>query len=169
MAHTEHSNLREGLIAGLIGALVVEAWYLAIDVGRGELFYTSNLLGQVFVTRDARSAAVSPEAVVQYSLLHFAWFFLFGVGLAALTHVATRTPAFRMALWLFLVIGSMFFFGLSYMLTWWTGLPFPWWASLIGALLGSGVMAFYLLRGHPGLRATSAPLGAEVRPPPHPR
>jgi hypothetical protein len=170
MPHHEHSNLREGLVAGLIGALVVEVWYFAVDVGRGEMFYTSNLLGQVFVAGDARSAvpAVGSEAVVLYSLLHFGWFLLFGIGLAALTHLASRNPAFRMALWLFLVTGSVFFFGLSFMLTWLTRLPFPWWVPLIGTALGNGSMGLYLWRRHPALQATQAALGAEVRPPPHP-
>jgi hypothetical protein len=170
MAHDQHSNLREGLLAGLLGALIVELWYLAVDAGRGKLFYTSNLLGQVFVRRDGTPLAETVNSgALEYTLVHFAWFCLFGIGLAALIHQAARNPAFRMGVWLYLVIGTVFWFGVSYMLIWLAHQRFPWWSSLIGTVLGIGFMGVYLSRRHPALRATSAPLGDEVRPPPHPR
>jgi hypothetical protein len=170
--HHHHSTLREGLITGLIGALVVVVWYLAVDLGRGEVLYTPNVLGQVFLRGDTIPTVrvISSEAVVQYELLHFAVFCLFGLGLAALTHLAVRNPALRMAVWMGAVIGSAFFLGFLYMLHWLTDQAFPWWTSLVASLLGVGSMGFYLWRRHPALRASlrELPLGAEVKPPPHP-
>src|SRR5918999_4127522 len=98
MHHQHHSTLREGLVAGIVGALVVTVWYFAVDLGRGEMLYTPNVLGQVFVQGDTVPAVrtISSEAVVQYELLHLALFLVFGLGLAALTHLAVRNPAFRM-------------------------------------------------------------------------
>jgi hypothetical protein len=172
MPHQQHSTVREGLLAGLIGGLVVAVWYLAVDVGRGELLYNANVLGQVFVQGDSIPATrtISSGAVIQYSLLHFGWFLLFGLGLAALTHLATRNPASRMGAWLFLVVGFVFWFGVSYMLYRLTDQRFPWVTSLVGTLLGVGTMGYYLWRGHPTLRGSmrELPLGAEVKPPPHP-
>ncbi|MGH7508476.1 MAG: hypothetical protein ACREMZ_03270 [Gemmatimonadales bacterium] len=172
MPHQEHSAIREGLLAGLIGALVVVAWYFVMDLGRGQILYTPSVMGQVFVQGDTIPAVrtVATEAVVQYSLLHFGWFLLFGIGLGALTHLAARTPAFRMGIWLFLMVGFLFFLGMSYTLYWLTDQRFPWLTSMVGGLLGIGSMGFYLWRRHPGLRGTfqQAPLGDEVRPPPHP-
>lgn len=172
MPHQHHSNVREGLLAGLLGGLIVAAWYLAVDVGRGELLYTPNVLGQVFVQGDTMPATrtIATQAVVQYALLHFGWFFLFGIGLAALTHLATRNPAFRMGVWLFLVVGLVFWFGISFALYWLTDQRFPWLTALIGTVLGVGSMGLYLWRQHPALRGSvhQLPLGAEVKPPPHP-
>jgi hypothetical protein len=172
MHHQHHSTVREGLVTGLLGALLVGAWYLAVDLGRGELLYTPNVLGQVFVQGDTIPAVrtLTSEAVVQYSLLHFGLFFLLGVGLAALTHLAARNPALRMAVWLGVVIGFMFFLGFLYMLFWLTDQAFPWWTSLGASLLGLGSMGLYLWRRHPQLRASvhAVPLGSEVKPPPHP-
>jgi len=172
MPHQQHSNLREGLLAGLIGGLIVAAWYLAVDLGRGEVLYTPNVLGQVFAEGDTIPAtrAIASDAVVQYSLLHFGWFFLFGIGLAALTHLAIRNPAFRMGVWLFLVIGLVFWLGISYMLYRLTDERFPWLTFLIGTVLGVGSMALYLWRQHPALSGSihDLPLGSEVKPPPHP-
>ena len=80
MPHQHHSNLREGLLTGLIGGLLVAGWYFAVDLGRGEMFYTPNVLGQVFAQGDTipSTRTVTSPAVVQYSLLHFGWFVLFG-------------------------------------------------------------------------------------------
>ena len=172
MAHQHHSNIREGLVAGLVGALLVAGWYTAVDLGRGEMFYTPNVLGQVFAQGDTIPSVrrITSPAVIQYSLLHFGWFILFGIALAALTHLATRNPAFRMGVWLFLVIGFVFWFGVSYTLYRMTDQRFPWWTTLIGTALGVGSMGLYLWRRHPNLRRSlhELPLGAEVKPPPHP-
>lgn len=172
MHNQHHSTLREGLLTGIIGALIVTAWYFAVDLGRGEVLYTPNVLGQVFVQGDTVPSVrtISSEAVVQYELLHFGVFCLFGLGLAALTHLAVRNPALRMAVWMGTVIGFLVLLGFLYMLHWLTDQAFPWWTSLIASLLGVGSMVFYLWRRHPGLRASihELPLGSEVKPPPHP-
>ena len=172
MSHEHHSNIREGLVAGLLGAVLVALWYTAVDLGRGEMFYTANVLGQVFAQADSTPSVsrITSPAVAQYSLLHFGWFIVFGMALAALTHLATRNPSFRMGVWLALVIGFMFWLGLTYTLYRATDQRFPWWTTFIGTLIGIGSMAFYLWRGHPALRGSVSrlPLGAEVESPPHP-
>src|SRR3712207_3912421 len=47
-----HSTVGEGLLTGLLGGVLVALWYLIVDLGRGQIFYTPNVLGQVFVARD---------------------------------------------------------------------------------------------------------------------
>jgi hypothetical protein len=151
MAHQHHSNIREGLVAGLLGAILVAVWYTAVDVGRGEMFYTANVLGQVFAQADTMPATrtITSPAVIQYSLLHFGWFMVFGIALATLTHLATRTPVFRMGVWLALVIGFAFWLGLSYTLYRVTDQRLPWWTIFLGSM-------------------QEVPLGDEVKSPPHP-
>jgi hypothetical protein len=172
MHHQHHSTLREGLVTGFIGALLVTAWYFAMDLGRGEMLYTPNVLGQLFVQGDTVPTVrtISSEAVVQYGLLHFVVFCLFGLALAGLTHLAVRNPALRMAVWMGVVIGFLFFLGFLYTLHWLTDQAFPWWTSLVASVIGVGSMGLYLWRRHPALRGTfqELPLGAEVKPPPHP-
>ncbi len=171
MASREHSTVREGLLIGLIGGVVVAVWYLAIDLGRGKLLHTPSVLGQVFVGADTMPVTgVVPVAVVQYSLLHFGVFFLLGILLVALTHMATRTPALRMGVWFGLVIGFLGFLGFLFALYSTTDQRFPWWAALGGSVLGIGSMALLLWRRHPALRGTfeEAPLGDEVETPLHP-
>ncbi len=168
----QHSVLREGLLTGLLGGLVVAIWYFAYDVGRGQPGYTPNLLGQVFVGRDTMPLVrtVIPEAVIDYYLLHFAAFLVLGILLTWLTHLASRNPALRMGVWLGLVIAFVYFLGFLLTLYTATGQRFPWWSSLVGSVLGFGSMGWYLWRRHPYLRRTfrEVPLGSEVKPPPHP-
>lgn len=171
MPHREHSTVREGLLTGLIGGVVVALWYLAVDLGRGQLLHTPSVLGQVFVGADTvPTTRVIPEAVAQYSLLHFGVFFLLGIGLVALTHMATRNPALRMGVWLGLVIGFLGFLGFLFALYSVTDQRFPGWEALGGSVLGIGSMALLLWRRHPALRGTfeEAPLGDEVESPLHP-
>ncbi len=171
MSHQQHSTIKEGLLAGLIGGLVVAVWYFAFDIGRGELLHTPNVLGQVFVGDTMPTVRrIVPAAVVQYSLLHFAFFFALGIALTAVTHLATRNPALRMGVWIGLVVGFLFFLGLLRMLSSLTDQRFPLWASVGGSLLGIAAMGYHIWRRHPGLRDTfdRASLGDEVDSPPHP-
>jgi hypothetical protein len=169
--HT-HSTLREGLLTGLLGGLVVAVWYAVVDFSRGQPFYTPNVLGQVFAAGDTTPAVhtVAPQAVAEFSLLHFGIFLLLGVLLTALTHMASRHPALRMGVWLGLVIAFVFFLGFLFVLYSVTHQRFPWMTAFAGGVLGIGSMAIRLWRQHPGLRGTfrEAPLGDEVRSPPHP-
>jgi hypothetical protein len=172
MALQEHSTLREGLLTGLVGGLVVAVWYLVVDLGSGTPLQTPSLLGQVFVGRDTMPAVqrVVPQAVAQYAVLHFAVFLLLGIALVALAHLATKNPSLRMGVWLGLVVSFLFFLGFMFMLYSATDQRFPWWRALVGSVLGFGSMALLLWRRHPRLRGTfdQAPLGDEVKPPPHP-
>jgi hypothetical protein len=172
MDHQHHSTLREGLLTGLIGGVVVAVWYMAYDFGRGQPGHTPNVLGQVFVARDTMPAVrtIMPQAIAEYSVLHFGVFLLLGILLAWLTHMAIRNPALRMGMWLGLVIAFVFFLGLMFMLYSATDQRFPWLSALGGSVLGIGSMGMYLWRRHPALRETFrvAPLGDEVKPPPHP-
>lgn len=171
MSSRDHWGLGEGLLTGLIGGVVVAAWYFLLDLGKGQPLHTPNVLGQVFVGRDTTPGfRVIPQAVAEYTILHFLIFLALGILLVWLAHLATRNPALRMGVWLGLVIGFLFVLGHLGMLYSLTDQRFPLWSALGGSVLGLGSMAWFLWRRHPGLRGTfdEAALGAEVKPPPHP-
>jgi hypothetical protein len=167
-----HSTLREGLLTGLLGGLVVAAWYAAVDLGRGQPLYTPSVLGQVFLAGDTTPAvrSIVPQAVAEYSLLHFGLFFLLGIALTALAHMASRNPALRMGVVIGLAVAFVFFLGFLVVLYSGTRERFPWMTAFGGGVLGIGSMGMYLWQRHPGLRGTfrEAPLGDEIKPPPHP-
>jgi hypothetical protein len=171
MDRRNHSTIREGILTGLLGGVVSAIWHLIIDLSRGEPFHTPSVLGQVLLGGDSTPAqTVVPQAVAGYALLHFAIFFLLGIVVVALTHMASRNPTLRMGVWLGLVIAFLFSLGFLLVLYWATHQRFPWVSALGGSVLAVGAMGLFLWRRHPHLRGTfeDVPLGSEVKAPPHP-
>src|SRR3984893_18388458 len=85
--------LQEGVAAGLIGAVIVAAWFLAYDLAMGEAFKTPLLLGEAIFNN---AAAATPETmaplIIAYSVIHFLGFIGFGVALAILMAATDREP-----------------------------------------------------------------------------
>jgi hypothetical protein len=164
----EHSTVREGLVVGLLGGLIVAVWYLVVDAAAGRPFQTPNALGGVFFRGDANpgARAIVPSLIVGFAILHLITFVAVGMGLTLVVHLASRNLALRMGLWIGLVVAFFFLAGLTYMLTAATAERVPPWRIVLGSLLGVVVMGWYLWRRHPRMGA-DAPLGAEVKTPRH--
>jgi hypothetical protein len=164
----EHSTVREGLVAGLLGAVLVAAWYFVFDAAAGRPFHTPNVLGKVFFRGDLDPGVrhVVPGLVAGYTALHLVLFAFAGVTLTFVVHLATRNLALRMGVWLGLVVTFCLIAGLTYMLTTATDERVPVWSVVGGSLVGVGAMGWYLWRRHPQLRSEK-PLGDEVRASPH--
>jgi hypothetical protein len=111
-----------------------------------------------------------PEVVLGYTVLHFVFFALVGMGLALLVHLASWNIALRMGVWIGLVVAFGVFAGLTYMLAAATGEWLSPWTTVSGSLLGVLGMAGYLWRRHPRLSRSfdEAALGDEILPPSHP-
>ncbi|HWB39651.1 MAG TPA: hypothetical protein VG500_00245 [Gemmatimonadales bacterium] len=169
MHQQEHSTVREGILVGLLGAAIVAAWYFVFDLAAGRPFHTPNVLGKVFFRGDLDPGVrrVVPGVVAGYTVLHVILFALIGMLLTHLVHLTTRNPAFRMGLWMGLVVTSCFVAGLTLLLSTATGERVPLWTVVGGSLLGVGTMGAFLWRRHPALK-TGQPLGDEVRTSPHP-
>ena len=165
----EHSTVREGLVAGLLGALIAGIWYLVVDAAAGRPFHTLNALGGVFFQGDANPGArvVVPQLVAGFTVLHVVAFALVGMALTLVVHLASRNLALRMGLWIGLVVAFCFLAGVAYMLAASTSERVSAWTVVPGSLLGVTVMGWYLWRRHPRL-GSEAPLGAEGRTPRHP-
>jgi hypothetical protein len=167
----EHSTVREGLVTGLLGAIVVAVWYFLVDSAAGQPFHTPNVLGKIIFRGDLTPGVrhVVPGMVAGFTVLHLVFWALVGSLLTLLTHIAVRNLALRMGVWIGLVVAFCFTAGMTYMLAVATGERLPLWSVLGGSFLGVAVMGWYLLRRHPGIRDTGRPLGDEVDGPPHPR
>jgi hypothetical protein len=165
MGAQEHSTVREGLVAGLLGATIVAAWYFVFDAAAGRPFRTPNVLGKVFFRGDFGPGArdVIPGIVAGYTVLHLLMFALAGIALTFLVHLASRNLGLRMGLWIGLVVAFCLFTGLIYMLTTATGERVPLGIVVGGSLAAVAAMGRYLWRRHPRL-ATDAQLGDESTP-----
>ena len=171
MPTQEHSTPREGVATGLLGAVATAVWYFVWDLAAGRPLHTFNTLGRIFFQADLNpgARAIDPGAVVGFLALHVVVFLVLGIALTQVTHLAARNPALRMGVWLGLVIALLFATGLTYMLNLSTADRLPLAEVIGGGALGVGVMAWHLWRRHPRLGRSfdEAPLGDEVRTPPH--
>lgn len=152
----EHDVLREGLVSGLIGAVVVAAWFLLLDVLVRQPLFTPSALGSLLF-----HGAASPEEVQMtaatawgYTVVHVAAFLLFGMVVSALVAQVDRTPPFLFAVVLLGVVFEVFFVGMVVSLGTWVLETFAWWAVLGGNLLAGLSMGAYLWGRHPSLRET---------------
>ena len=128
----EHSTVREGLVTGLLGAVVVAVWYFLVDSAAGQPFHTPNVLGKILFRGDLTPGVrhVVPGVVAGFTVLHLVFWTLVGSLLTRLTHSAMRNLALRMGVWIGLVIAFCFTAGITYMLVVATGERLPLWSVL---------------------------------------
>jgi hypothetical protein len=145
--------LREGVVAGLIGAAVVALWFLAIDAIQGEPLRTPKLLGAAIL----RQTGALP-AVLGYTVVHGLAFVVVGMVGAALIAGAERQPLFVFALIIFFTAFEVFFFGAVVILAKWVLDELAGWTVFVGNLLAAAGMLGYFFTVHRGLarRLTAA-------------
>ena len=81
MNPADRSVLREGIVAGLIGAAVVALWFFVFDLLRGRPFLTPTLLGSFVFFGVNTPAGLDPALgpILGYTVLHGLAFVAFGV------------------------------------------------------------------------------------------
>ncbi len=143
-------------MAGLIGATVVAVWFLFFDVARGRPFLTPGLLGAAVFQGVSNPAGleITPALVIGYTILHGLAFVAFGVVAASVMAVSEREPALLVGFVILFACFEVFFFGVVGALGKSMLGALVWWAILIGNLLASVAMLWYLLRVHRALPHT---------------
>src|SRR5439155_26417059 len=76
--------VREGIVAGLIGAAIIAVWFLIYGAARGRPFRTPALLGAATFegVRDPALVPTGAHLVVPYTVLHGVVFAMIGVLIA---------------------------------------------------------------------------------------
>ncbi len=153
MTPPTRSVLREGIVAGITGAVIVAIWFLALDVARDAPLLTPTALGTV-VLHGVHAPAVTHAAalpIVAYTILHGLAFVGFGIIAASLIAVAEREPPVFAAFVILFAAFEVFFVGV---VTAFDRSPLGalvWWAVLAGNLLASIGMLTYFFRLHRAL------------------
>jgi hypothetical protein len=150
------SILRQGLVAGVIGAAIVAAWFLLLDVVRGTPLFTPALLGRAVFHGVSRpeDVAIAAAPVVGYTVLHVLGFVAFGIVAASLLVASEREPAMFIAFVLLFAAFEVFFFAALGAFGGSLLGAVVWWAIFSGNLLASVGMLWFLLRAYPGPPAT---------------
>ena len=109
----ERSVLREGIVAGLIGAAAVAVWFFVFDVARGRPFLTPGLLGALVFHGVDTPVGVQPSLgpILGYTILHGLAFIAFGVVAATIMAVSEREPALFIGFVVLFACFEAFFFG----------------------------------------------------------
>lgn len=144
------SVLKEGVVAGLLGAAVVAVWFLLFDLARGTPFLTPSLLGGIAFhgLYAPLAGGVSAGAVLGYTVLHGLAFVAFGVIAASLIAASEREPPLVIGVVILFACFETLFLGLVGALGKSVSDLLEWWAILVGNLLATAVMLWYFLLRH---------------------
>ena len=150
----EHGSLREGAIAGIIGATSVAVWILIVDVvTRHGALYTPRLLGSaLFSLFGSTQQDPALVHVAAYTLFHYGAFILVGVAAAAVVHRAESEPSVLVVFTLLFIIFELGVTGVAAMLAESPLRTMAWYIVALGNVMASLLMGIYLWRTHPALR-----------------
>jgi hypothetical protein len=146
--------MKEGFVAGLIGAAAVAGWFLIIDAIAGAPFFTPAMLGSaVFWTlRDPVLVEVAFPPVIAYTMLHVVLFALVGTTAAALVALVEHVPSTMFVMVVFFAIFEVgFYIVVATMAEPLLG-RLAWWNVAIGNLIAALGMGYYLWQIHPKVR-----------------
>ena len=149
---------KEGLIAGLVGAGTVALWFLIIDMGRGQPFFTPGALGSALFlgSTDPTGVDVAFATVAGYSILHIGAFVATGFIAAAIVGYAEVTPPLIVGAVMLFAAFEAFFMGLMALSAEFLLSSLAWWAIVVGNVLATLSMGSYLWVKHPKLRQVLA-------------
>ncbi|HKW95230.1 MAG TPA: hypothetical protein VJX92_25320 [Methylomirabilota bacterium] len=140
----------EGLVAGALGGGAVAGWFLLHDVIARRPFFTPSLLGAVVFhgQRDGSAVTVSGRLVLEYSLLHWAVFMVFGVAAAALLAAADRQPSLLIVFVMLTCCFEVAALVLIAVLAEWLFEALAWWTVTLANVLAAASMLVFLGRRH---------------------
>jgi len=149
----ERSVVREGIVAGLIGAAVVAIWFFVFDLMRGKPFITPTLLGSMVFFGVKTPVGLEPALgpIIGYTILHGLAFIAFGIVAATMMAMSEREPALFIGFVILFACFEVFFFGMLSVLGRAAQAALVWWSVLIGNLLASVAMIWFFFRKYRGL------------------
>lgn len=144
-------NVREGTVAGLLGAGAVALWFLVLDLVAGSALATPEFLGRSLFSVLGKGIDWPPmRYVLAYTVVHVAVFVAIGVLVAAILEASKRTPGVLAGLLLLFVVFEAAFYGFTLFLA--EGSPlgrFAWYQVGGANLLAAALMGRYLWRADP--------------------
>lgn len=156
--HSHESLVREGLVAGAIGATGVAIWFLIIDAVAGQPLLTPSALGAVLAGDfSSGSSEVHLPWVIGYTIFHLAAFLAVGLILSFVAHRAEQESSILAVFLILFVVFELGFYGLTAILAE-TRLPgaLAWYRVAVGNVIAAALMGTYMWRGHRALTAEFA-------------
>jgi hypothetical protein len=153
-----HEIVREGAVAGLVGAVAVAMWFLVIDTIQGQPLFTPAALGSALFlgATDLAMVEVTFWTIGGYTLFHLVVFAVVGLVAAVIVWEAEQTPPLLLGVMLLFVVFEALFLGLLAIVAEFLLGPLAWWSIAVGNLVAVLAMGYYLWRKHPKLREVMA-------------
>ena len=157
------SVIREGIIAGVLGATAVALWFLVVDMFAGRPLYTPEVLGRGLLGIFGRERADITDSsgdpvllvVALYTVVHYLAFALVGIVAAAVVRAGETEPSVLAGALILFVAIEIGFYGLTALLSETAQLGnLAWYQIGLANLLAALVMGVYLWRANPALGRT---------------
>jgi putative oxidoreductase len=149
-----HPVLREGIVAGFIGATSVAVWFVFVDLLGGHALFTPNTLGRALITlvHPAPLGDAMILYVAIYTVFHYVAFACVGVAAAATAAWASEEPAVLLGFVMLFVAFEVGFYGFVALLQHASPLgDLAWYQVMIGNIIAALAMGAYIWRAHPKL------------------
>ena len=142
--------VRDGAVAGAVGAITVAIWFLIFDISRGRPLETPALLAIALL----RPFGAHPSVLVgaaAYTVVHLVAFVTFGIASSILLAAGERNRSLMFPLIAVTAIFEIAFVTIVMLLGHAMPNIIPWWSVLVGNLLATATMVRYFFGRHPGL------------------
>jgi hypothetical protein len=152
--HMRHTIVRDGIVAGLLGASAVAIWFFAMDLIYSQPLATPAALGQGLLgVLGPKGSEGTATFVIVYTIFHVAAFIAVGLLVAAIVHWARREPSILAGALMLFVALEIGIYAISSALRASPFLGAIGWAQVaVGNLIAAAVMGTYMWRTHPELR-----------------
>jgi hypothetical protein len=145
--------MREGIVAGVLGATMMAAWFLLVDWAEGVPLLTPSILGSLLTQGGVGSATDHPglTQVAVYTVVHYLLFIAVGIGAAAVARRAEARPWILLGAILFVVAHTAFILSATTIFSEVLFGTLRWWTVVLGTVWAAAVMVAYLWSRHPGM------------------
>ena len=150
-----HTIVRDGVVAGVLGATAVAVWFLGVDLLYADAFATPAALGRGLLRLFGPPGMEGTITfVVSYTIFHYVSFIGAGLLVSVIVHWAQTQPTVLAGAMMLFVAFEIGFYGLSAALQESPFLGALGWAQVAtGNLIAAVVMGTYMWRTHPELKA----------------
>jgi hypothetical protein len=148
-----HETIRQGIIAGIIGAASVALWFLVVDVAFGRPLQTPASLGRAFFRVFGAEGGPALPYIAGYTIFHCLAFILAGLVVSAIVNLAETEPSVLAGALILFIVFEVGFHGVLAMFPSFPVLGVVAWQNVaIGNLIAAVAMGSYMWRTHPALK-----------------
>lgn len=151
-----HTLVRDGVVAGVLGATAVALWFLATDLIYATAFATPAALGRGLLNLfGPQGSEGTATLVVAYTIFHYLAFIGAGLLISVVVYWSRSAPTVLAGAMMLFVIIEIGFYGMSSALA---ASPFfgvlGWTQVATGNLVAAVVMGVFMWKAHPELKGS---------------